>query len=65
MGIDIVLVVAIIGCIAALSALVYTLRKNSGKLPAQPAGGRCGGHYIWFSGHHVRFNGEFDGGLRR
>ncbi len=38
MGIDIVLVVAIIGCIAALSALVYTLRKNSGKLPAQPAG---------------------------
>ena len=39
MGIDIVLVVAIIGCIAALSALVYTLRKNSGKIPARPADG--------------------------
>jgi ribonucrease Y len=37
-GIDIVLVVAIIGCIAALSALVFTLRKNSGKIPSQPAG---------------------------
>jgi ribonuclease Y len=38
-GIDIVLVVAIIGCVAALSALVYTLRKNSGKAPARPADG--------------------------
>jgi ribonucrease Y len=38
-GIDIALVVAIIGCVAALSALVYALRKNSGKPPSQPAGG--------------------------
>ena len=38
MGIEIALVVAIIGCVAALSALVYALRKNSGKLPARPPG---------------------------
>jgi len=37
-GIEIALVVAIIGCVAALSALVYALRKNSGKLPARPPG---------------------------
>ena len=37
MGIDIALVVAIFVCVAALSALVYTLRKNSGKLHGQPA----------------------------
>jgi len=36
-GIDIALVVAIFVCVAALSALVYTLRKNSGKLHGQPA----------------------------
>jgi ribonucrease Y len=36
-GIDIALVVVIIVCIAALSALVYTLRKNSGKLHDRPA----------------------------
>ncbi len=46
MGIDIVLVVAIIGCVAALSALVYTLRKNSGKTTARPADGDPAGGAI-------------------
>jgi ribonucrease Y len=38
-GIDIALAVAIIGCVAALSALVYTLRKNSRNPRRQPAEG--------------------------
>ncbi len=39
MGIDIALVVAIIGCVAALSALVYKFRKNSRNSHRQPAAG--------------------------
>ena len=43
MGIDIALVVAIIGCVAALSALVYTFRKNSRNSRPQPAAGAAAG----------------------
>jgi len=42
-GIDIALVVAIIGCVAALSALVYTFRKNSRNSRHQPAAGAAAG----------------------
>jgi ribonucrease Y len=41
-GIGIALVVATIGCIAALSALGYALRKNSGKIPGRPADADAG-----------------------